>query len=306
VRVTVLDDARAGAASAAAAGILGAQAEMHAPGPLFDFALKARALHAALAESLGEDVGYRAWGVLARGADYGWQRAFGQRAERLGAEWFLPDDAQVDPPLLLAAVRRAAKVTCVNATVRAIEGTTVVTDTARITAQQIVVTTGAWASALVPQVAVEPVHGVLCEVAGSSEPQPVCFAPHAYRVTRGDGRVLLGYTADAIGFSTHITPEQKAQLMSRAFAIAPALTQVLRTWCGLRPRALRGVPYLGRVGSLIVAAGQHRNGILFAPLVARCVEALVCGEAPPVDLQPFAIADSSTNSGKWSESSLHG
>ena len=308
--VLILDDARAGAASAAAAGILGAQAETQAPGPLFDFALQARARYAKLADALSDDIGYRAWGVLAHGADYDWQRAHGLTAERRGDAWFLPADAQVDPPLLLAAAIRAATragVRFMHATVRAVAGNEVQTDTARLCATHIVVTAGAWASALIPHVAVEPMHGVLCEVAGPRDATPVVFTSEAYRVTRGDGRVLLGFTAERLGFTTQITETQHSALMARAFALAPELRHaaVLRTWCGLRPYAPRGMPYLDQRGPLVVAAGQHRNGILFAPLVAECVAALVCGDTPPVDLQPFAI-DSSTNSGKWSERSLHG
>src|SRR5260221_12308572 len=55
-------------ASGAAAGILGPQAEAHAPGPLVELGLRSRALHPALAVELrersGVDVGYRAEGAL--------------------------------------------------------------------------------------------------------------------------------------------------------------------------------------------------------------------------------------------------
>lgn len=307
--VTVLDDARTGAASAAAAGILGAQAETLVPSPLFDFALASRARYGALAHALSEDIGYRPWGALARGGDYAWQLGHGARVERRDDAWFFADDAQVDPPLLLAAAMRSAVragVVFANETVLAIDGQKVRTSTAARSAKNIVIAAGAWASALAP-VVVTPVHGVLCEVVGPRAPAPVVFARDAYRVTRGDGRVLLGFTADATGFETQITEAQKAQLFARAFTLAPELREarVLRIWSGLRPHAPRGMPYLYKQGSVVVAAGQHRNGILFAPLVAECVEALVCGEAPPFDLQPFAI-ESSANSGKWSERSLHG
>jgi glycine oxidase len=39
---------------------------------------------------------------------------------------------------------------------------------------------------------------------------------------------------------------------------------------------------------LILATGHHRNGILLAPITAEIVRAVVCGEAPPIDLSPFS------------------
>src|SRR5688572_30045104 len=83
-RVVVLEKSVPGAeASSAAAGILGAQAEAHAPGPMFELSLKSRAMYPrwakALFEDTGMDVGYRASGLL--------RVAFESRAaERLFAE----------------------------------------------------------------------------------------------------------------------------------------------------------------------------------------------------------------------------
>ena len=135
VDVVVLERSVPGAeASSAAAGILGAQAESHAPGPMLDTFVRARAEYEAwalaLREQSGIDVGYRRSGVLrvGRGADraealareVAWQKAAGLSAELLdgrtareiepqlaqdidAAAWF-PDDAQVDPPALLRAL----------------------------------------------------------------------------------------------------------------------------------------------------------------------------------------------------------
>src|SRR5262245_40209014 len=71
--VTVIDrGAPGGEASGAAAGILGAQAEADAPGPLVDLGLRSRALWPALVEELGAaglDVGFRPSGALALAHD---------------------------------------------------------------------------------------------------------------------------------------------------------------------------------------------------------------------------------------------
>ncbi len=140
VDVVLLERAVPGAeASSAAAGILGAQAESHAPGDSFALFLRAREAYAAWAEELraasgGIDIGYRRSGVLQLGwneEDHAalaetvrWQTAGGARAElldggaarkiepelstRVTSAAYFPDDAQVEPPRLLRALAAAA------------------------------------------------------------------------------------------------------------------------------------------------------------------------------------------------------
>jgi glycine oxidase len=140
VRVLVLERSVPGAeASSAAAGILGAQVESHADGPLFELALKSRALYPAWARALaaetGIDVELRPSGVLRVAFDatsqarsvreYAFQRKHGCRLERLDeralrqavpalsdaakAAVHFPDDARIDPAKLLRALRIAAE-----------------------------------------------------------------------------------------------------------------------------------------------------------------------------------------------------
>jgi glycine oxidase len=137
----VLERAVPGAeASSAAAGILGAQAELHGPLRERSAALFARARDAwgpwarELREATGIDVGYRVSGVLrvafaesdreALTLDVSWQQSRGLRASLLDATGarevepqlshavlaaaFFPDDGQVDPPALLRALVAAA------------------------------------------------------------------------------------------------------------------------------------------------------------------------------------------------------
>lgn len=144
--VVVLERSVPGAeASSAAAGILGAQVELHGREGEAELFVRARdawpAWAGALREATGIDVGWRRSGVLraafdeAEGAEIArevaWQRARGLRAEVVdGAEAHaieptlgeavvaaahFPDDAQVDPPAvlraLMAAIARHARVT---------------------------------------------------------------------------------------------------------------------------------------------------------------------------------------------------
>jgi glycine oxidase len=139
-RVVVLERSVPGAeASSAAAGMLGAQVESHAPGPFASLCVASRERFAGwaadLAQRTGIDVEHRVCGITRVALDDGdaaaveehaaWQRASGLRVEivpgarardlepalrgepRLAAHF--PDDGRVDPPRLLTALRIAAE-----------------------------------------------------------------------------------------------------------------------------------------------------------------------------------------------------
>lgn len=140
VATSVLERSVPGAeASSAAAGILGAQVESHADGPMARLCLASRALYADwiadIQAQTGIDVGFRACGVLKAAltqaeleraaSEVAWQGAAGLSvdqldgdaargiepaltAEAVGAVRFA-GDARVDPPLLLRALRVAAE-----------------------------------------------------------------------------------------------------------------------------------------------------------------------------------------------------
>jgi glycine oxidase len=192
--VVVLERAVPGAeASSAAAGILGAQVESHAPGPLLRTFVRAREQYAAWASALrdasGIDVGYHVSGVLrvARTADearqlareVAWQQKEGLRAEfcdaraarriepelceDLQAAAYFPDDAQVDPKALLralvAAASRAGVIFRAGSTVQHVIAESgrcvgVRLEDAELRADAVVLAAGSWSS-LVPGVPTE-------------------------------------------------------------------------------------------------------------------------------------------------------
>jgi glycine oxidase len=185
--VVVLERSVPGAeASSAAAGILGAQAEAHAPGPMAELCFASRARYAKFAAALHEetqiDVGYRESGVLRvafeRGAvsklqrDVAWQTKARQAVERLTAPRLAklePElsprlsggvrfaaDARVDPKALLRALHIAALGRGVRfqsgAFVRRIKLTgeratgVVLDDGSELEARNVVVAAGSWTS----------------------------------------------------------------------------------------------------------------------------------------------------------------
>lgn len=337
-RVVVLEKSVPGAeASSAAAGILGAQVEAHAPGPLFDLSLQSRALYPRwsreLARETGIDIEYRTSGVLAvertvRALDRlnkerTFQRRSGCSLERwnrrelskrvpvlapfAGALAF-KEDARVDPPRLLRALRIAAERRGVvfrsGTTVRRVafaservRGVTL-DDGTQLRAKNVVVAAGSW-SALVegvplPEGSVTPVRGQIVELI---VPNPltdwVVFGPNCYLVPRDDGRVLVGSTVELVGYRREVTAGAVRDLLTAAVALMPALgsAALTRTWSSFRPFFNDGLPALGSAGipGLWLATGHHRSGILLAPITAQIVCALVRNERVPIDLSPFSF-----------------
>ncbi|MEO6603967.1 MAG: glycine oxidase ThiO [Polyangiaceae bacterium] len=186
-RVVVLERSVPGAeASSAAAGILGAQAEAHAPGPMAELCIASRARYAKFAAALSKetriDVGYRECGVIRvafeRDAakklerEVAWQSKARQAVERLtparlaklepelsprvsGGVRFAAD-SRVDPKALLRALHVAALGRGVHfqsgAFVRRIKLTgeratgVVLDDGSELEARNVVVAAGSWTS----------------------------------------------------------------------------------------------------------------------------------------------------------------
>ncbi|HWX24616.1 MAG TPA: glycine oxidase ThiO, partial [Vicinamibacteria bacterium] len=156
---------------------------------------------------------------------------------------------------------------------------------------------GAWAGALPGDPfppPVEPVRGQM--IAFELAPpflRHVVYSPRGYLVPRSDGRLLAGSTVERAGFEKSVTAWGLRTILDLALEIAPLLADVAvaESWAGLRPGTPDGLPVLGHgaLPGLIHATGLYRNGILLGPLVGEIAAALAVGEAPPVDLKPFAL-----------------
>ncbi|MDB4948165.1 MAG: glycine oxidase ThiO [Gemmatimonadetes bacterium] len=168
----------------------------------------------------------------------------------------------------------------------------------RIAAEAVVLAGGCWAgrlSGLPRPLPVEPVMGQLVSV----ETLPPTFrhvvdSPRCYLVPRADGRLIVGATAERVGYRRAVTPAGVMRLLAGALEIAPSLADapLAETWSGLRPGTPDGLPILGRdpdLSNLLYATGHFRNGILLAPITGEIVGALLLGEDAAVDLAPFAI-----------------
>jgi glycine oxidase len=336
LKVTVVDRGRAGAeASSAAAGVVGAQTEATGDGPLARLLVASRERYApwiaAIERRTGLDVGFRVCGVTHIAPDgaeltriregFAWQRALGLRVDELDARGTaeaepalapmagairFPDETRVDPPSLVAAVRKAAEAAGAEVleeapvgriTVEADRATGVLLEDGRVLeARTVVVAAGSWsallAGARLEGSALAPARGQMIEL--SAEPgllRGVVVGPESYLSPRDDGRILVGTTVENVGFERGTTAGAMAALLTSAVRTVPALAGAAfrRAWSNFRPRTPDEGPLLGRgaVTGLIIATGHFRSGVTLAPITAEIVAALVMGSAPPVDLAAF-------------------
>jgi len=226
-----------------------------------------------------------------------------------GALW-APQEASVDSQALcralaVAFVRAGGKVLSNETAVRferdAKRVLGVVTPFATHHADTYVLAAGAWSSRLegLPPEAVPPVIPVKGEVIvlappeGLAPPATVIWGNGIYLTPRGD-RLLVGATVERAGFDTSVTQQALVWLRSRSNGLMPALEnwRVAAHWAGLRPGSPDGLPILGQsaLENLIVASGQYRNGILFAPAIAELIARLVLeqtGGEPAFDPRRF-------------------
>ncbi|MFG0335390.1 MAG: glycine oxidase ThiO [Maioricimonas sp. JB049] len=177
--------------------------------------------------------------------------------------------------------------------------TAVRTLTDRYPADRIVICSGAWTSPLLARAGVcaeiEPIRG---QIALLSTPQPVLRhvieCGHRYLVPRPDGRLLIGATQERAGFDKRTTASAVQDLLQFALKLCPALenAHVERTWAGLRPRAVRGRPFIGpspRFDNLYLAAGHFRWGLHLSPITGLLIRQMILGEPLEIDPSPFGF-----------------
>ena len=338
--VAVFERATAGAgASLAATGMLAAAAE-HEPGchDLLALALESQRqwpqFGAALEAQSGFAIDFRADGtlVVALGRDEVERLRFRHDLHKrcgLATRWLggpevralepalrpsvaaglhCADDHQVDPRLVMAALRKA----CLAAGVRLFEHCAVtgvdveggracglVTAQGACRAPTVVLTAGAWTGEVVPpglRVPVRPLKGqslALRTTADTGTLANIVWTEQIYMAQKSDGRLFIGATVEERGFDDSITAGGVYALLEGARRAFPAIEEMAidAIWTGFRPSSIDDAPILGAtpVPGLVLATGHHRNGYLLAPVTAFAVEALIADGALPAVAQPFGL-----------------
>lgn len=226
--------------------------------------------------------------------------------------FLLLEELSLDPRDLAAALPAAA----LAAGVELVEDSPVVSvdaETTRIVVQtpsssiamtHFVNCAGAWAGSPAlgrlpsSRARIAPVKGQIATVRlrGPATLLHVLRTPEIYLVPRGDGRITVGATVERAGFDKTVSPHAIAALLKAAAQIFPPIAEaeILESWAGLRPGCPVGsideLPLIGPTAHLNtwIATGHFRNGILLAPGTARVLSQLICGEAPSIEIAPFA------------------
>ena len=236
------------------------------------------------------------------GSDLG-RRVAGLSNPVLGAQ-FLPADHWVDNELLTAAVIQAARRRGVafhaQQEVRSLVARKnrlecIETGSERISAGEFVLAAGCWSGGLAASAGIDiptvPCRGQMLEFELASPLPMVVRAGHHYLVPRARGRVVVGTTAEYVGFEKSVTAEGMASILQAALRLAPFLGEARfrRTWAGLRPDTADHLPVLGRSGvrGLTLATGHFRNGILLAPITAKLIAEMVAANSSPPALEAF-------------------
>lgn len=315
--VTLLERAQPGhGASWAAAGMIAPVGEMAgAPPAEIELALASAGLWpgfaAELEQASGLSIGYRKDGALLVADD---PRALELRAAadprltlldpaqaaarvplltgRLAGALWAPEEARVDNRALVRALavafERAGGKLVTNEAVIAIAPGKAQTPFNIYQGDVVLIAAGAWSGQVTPLAPLAPVKGQMIALAppgGAAVDGPVIWGDGVYAVPRA-GVLLVGATVERAGFDTSLNAAAAARLQARAADLMPELDRwtVAAHWAGLRPRSLDGLPLLGptETPGLFVAGGQYRNGILFAPVIARMMADMMLGKAEPI------------------------
>ncbi|CAI8958555.1 glycine oxidase ThiO [Methylocaldum szegediense] len=169
------------------------------------------------------------------------------------------------------------------------------------TADQFVITAGAWSGAVsrhlfpLPHPSIEPVKGQM--IVFSAEPDllrhMVLHQGH-YLIPRKDGKILAGSTLEYTGFDKATTESARDELLEFAYAALPALRSypIEKHWAGLRPGTPTGIPYIGRhpeIQNLYFNCGHFRNGFATAPASARLLSDLLLDRPPDIFPEPYSL-----------------
>jgi glycine oxidase len=233
----------------------------------------------------------------------------------VAAGLFCHEDHQVDPRLVMAALRGAAQASGVglfeHCAVEALDSVGgrvcgVITAAGRCRASTVVLAAGAWtAGNLLPPglvVPVRPLKGQALALLASAETgtlSHIVWTEQVHMAPKGDGRLIVGATVEERDFDAAVTAGGLYALLEGARRAFPAVEEmaVETIWTGFRPSSIDDAPILGATGieGLVIATGHHRNGYLLAPVTAHAIEALIADGDMPAVAQAFGLDRFSEN-----------
>ncbi|MBN3843510.1 FAD-dependent oxidoreductase [Burkholderia sp. Ac-20349] len=227
----------------------------------------------------------------------------------LGGALKIPGDAILYAPVTANwLLQRAPRITLRRDRAVAVDGPSVTLasgDTLR--AERVLVANGVAARTLLPELPLRPKKGhllitdrypgrvshQLVELGYAASAHASDGTSVAFNVQpRPTGQLLIGSSRQFDTEDAQVEPPVLARMLRRAVGYLPDLADLngIRSWTGFRSASPDGLPLLGehpaRPG-VWLAVGHEGLGVTTAPGSARLVAALMAGERPPIDIEPY-------------------
>jgi len=161
-------------------------------------------------------------------------------------------------------------------------------------AERVILAAGAWGEQIALPIdppGLRPVKGQLVRLGGTPLVRHVLRTPEVYLVPRATGELLIGATAEEMGFDVEPTAGAVLDLLRHAWELLPGIydLELAEINVGLRPALMDHLPAIGPTGAdgLYLALGHFRHGILLAPASAHYLAELLHTGEPQEALQPF-------------------
>lgn len=215
----------------------------------------------------------------------------------VGGGYLAPDEAEIDPRALLAALSAAARASGVTiidgrAEELLVEGERAVgarlADGTELRAPQVLAATGArLGGELLPPQVRPPIHPVkgqalrLRHRPGEAPCERFILSERVYVVPRASGEVVVGATVEDRGFDLRVTAGAVHELLREAYRALPEIAELELVECraGLRPTTPDNAPVIGAtaIAGLLLAGGHHRHGIMLLPGTCEAIAAELSG-----------------------------
>ncbi len=221
---------------------------------------------------------------------------------------WLPTVCQIRPPYFMQALRQwlvQNKVTLLEHTeLQPLKQTAVLStwqtlNGDSLSADQFVVTSGAWSFELLKETSaklnIKPMRGQILLYKPEQNLKQIVYREGFYMIPRRDGYLLAGSTLEDVGFEAAVTREVRDEIRTKAEAIMPALKgmPIIKHWSGLRPGTPENLPTIGAhpsIQNLYLNTGHFRYGLTMAPASAHLISALMAGDTPELDASPYACS----------------
>ena len=155
-------------------------------------------------------------------------------------------------------------------------------------ADKVVVAAGLGSDAILGSIGIElntyPVKGEMVALSMNSETLRYTIYTHdVYVVPKPNQEIWIGATSIPYGNDHKVSASGLNTLLHKATGLVPGIEEAafLRTWAGLRPQTIDGLPYIGaysEVQGLYLAVGHYRNGILLSAVTGETMSRLLSGE----------------------------